>query len=308
MKGTGGEGFGGFVGYAAGNSVSFSECFACGAVAASGRNSVGGFAGYIYDSPSVSDCYALADVAGSSYVGGFAGQLNYCNTAFERCYAAGSTVGSSEAGGFAGRQYRGSPSFTDCFRPADGLPDLGTGSADLVGIDALDAAGFLDADNFASFHDTGKWTQVDGKTQPYFAWGLVDGKMTLSGTIAGTGDGSIAGLGAYAPGTLVQISAVPSGSVFLGWLGNAPYADASGQTTTVPLDNFRIVTAEFGALIMNHFALNDWYSFGEATAVWSANKPIMPNATQRAMKPLYEGWHAAVRMLLGQNTEKPEQD
>lgn len=64
----------------------------------------------------------------------------------------------------------------------------------------------------------------------------------------------------------------------------------------------------FGALIMNHFALNDWYSFGEATAVWSANKPIMPNATQRAMKPLYEGWHAAVRMLLGQNTEKPEQD
>ena len=64
----------------------------------------------------------------------------------------------------------------------------------------------------------------------------------------------------------------------------------------------------FGALIMNHFALNDWYSFGEATAVWSANKPIMPNATQRAMKPLYEGWHAAVRMLLGQNTEEPEQD
>ena len=247
VTGTGGEGFGGFVGYAAGDSVSISECFACGAVAASGRNSVGGFAGYVYDSPSVSDCYALADVTGASYVGGFAGQLNYCNTAFERCYAAGSTIGSSEAGGFAGRQYRGSPSFTDCFRIADGLADVG--AADLVGIDALDAAGFLDADNFGAYLDTGKWTQTDGLTQPYFAWGLVDGKMTLSGTIAGTGDGSIAGLGAYAPGTLVQISAVPSGSVFLGWTGNAPYADASAQTTAVPLDNFRIVTAEFGALV-----------------------------------------------------------
>ena len=72
VTGTGGEGFGGFVGYAAGDSVSFSECFACGAVAAPGRNCVGGFAGYVDDSPAFSDCYALADGAGGSYVGGFA--------------------------------------------------------------------------------------------------------------------------------------------------------------------------------------------------------------------------------------------
>lgn len=257
VKGTGGEGFGGFVGYAAGDSVSFSECFACGAVAASERNSVGGFVGYVGDAPAFTDCYALVDAKGGSYVGGFAGQLNYCNTVFERCYAAGSTVGSSEAGGFAGRQYRGSPSFTDCFRPADGLPDLGTSSTDLVGIDALDAAGFLDSGNFDPYLDTGKWTQVDGKTQPYFAWGLQDGKMTLSGSISGTGGGSIAGLGAYAPGTVVNISAVPAGSVFLGWLGNAPYADASAQTTAVPLDNFRIVTAEFGKLISSREELEE---------------------------------------------------
>ncbi|MBQ6102755.1 MAG: hypothetical protein IJL06_03700, partial [Kiritimatiellae bacterium] len=238
---------GGFVGYAE-DSPTFSECFACGSISATGDNT-GGFVGELYGTPSLTDCYALVDAKGGSYVGGFVGQIYYYDGAVTRCYSAGSASGSSEIGGFAGRQYRGSPSFTDCFRPADGLPDLGTGSTDLVGIDALDATGFLDADNFAAYLDTGKWSQVDGKTQPYFAWGLQDGKMTLSGSISGTGDGAIAGLGAYEPGTIVQISAVPSGSVFLGWTGNAPYADPAAQTTTVPLDNFRIVTAEFGALV-----------------------------------------------------------
>ena len=243
VMGTGGECFGGFVGYASGDSVSFSECFACGTVTASGRDSVGGFAGYVGSSPAISDCYALADVRGGGYVGGFAGQLYYSDTAFARCYAAGSTVGSSEAGGFAGRQYRGTPTFTDCFRPADGLPDLGTGSADLVGVDALDAAGFLDADNFASFHDTGKWSQVDGKTQPYFAWGLVDGGFLLSG------DAAITGLGAYVPGTNAAISVNAAGRIFLGWTGNATYADSSSPSTTVLVDNYRTVSAEFGSLI-----------------------------------------------------------
>ena len=238
---------GGFVGYVE-DSPTFSECFACGFVTATGDN-VGGFVGELYDTPSLTDCYALVDAKGGSYVGGFVGQIYYYDGAVTRCYSAGSASGSSEIGGFAGRRYRGTPTFTDCFRISDGLPDLGTDSTDLAGIESLDAAGFLDRSNFAAYHATGKWAQIDGTTQPYFAWGLVDGKMTLSGTIAGTGDGSIAGLGAYAPGTLVQISAVPSGSVFLGWTGNAPYADASAQATTVALDNFRIVTAEFGALV-----------------------------------------------------------
>jgi len=254
VMGTGGEGFGGFVGYTAGNSVSFSECFACGAVTASGRNSVGGFAGYVGDAPAFSDCYALADVRGGSYVGGFVGQIYYYNGAVTRCYSAGSASGSSEIGGFAGRQYGGSPTFEGCFRIDDDLADVG--ASDISGIDALDAAGFLDADNFEDYLDTGKWSQIDGKTQPYFAWGLVDGKMTLSGTTSGTGEGSISGVGAYAPGTVVQITAVPSDSVFLGWTGSAPYADPAAQTTTIPLDNFRIVTAKFGALISNREQLD----------------------------------------------------
>ena len=151
------------------------------------------------------------------YAGGFVGQLYYCDAALTRCYAAGSAVASSEFGSFVGRRYNGSPSFADCFRPADGLPDLGTDSADLAGVESLDAAGFLARSNFAAYHASGaSWAQIDGKTQPYFAWGLVDGKMTLSGTTAGTGGGSISGLGAYASGTVVEISATPSGSVFLG--------------------------------------------------------------------------------------------
>ena len=242
VTGTGGEGFGGFVGYAAGDSVSISECFACGAVAASGRNSVGGFAGYVYDSPSVSDCYALADVAGGSYVGGFAGQLYYCSTAFARCYAAGSTVGSSDVGGFAGRQYRGSPTFADCFRISDGLADVG--AADLVGIDALSAAAMHSRSSFAAFHATGKWAQTDGLTQPYFAWSLVDGKFLLSGDAA-----TVNGLGAYAPGAQAPISANTQGRFFIGWTGGATYADASASSTTVLLDNFRVVDYLAGASI-----------------------------------------------------------
>ena len=242
VKGTGGEGFGGFVGYAAGDSVSISECFACGAVAASGRNSVGGFAGYIYDSPAFSDCYALADVAGGSYVGGFAGQLYYSYTAFARCYAAGTTVGSSEVGGFAGRQYRGGPTFADCFRIADGLADVG--AADLVGIDALSAAAMHSRSSFAAFHATGKWTQTDGLTQPYFAWSLVDGKFLLSGDAA-----TVNGLGAYAPGAQAPISANAQGRFFISWTGGATYADASASSTTVLLDNFRVVDYLAGASI-----------------------------------------------------------
>ncbi len=248
-----GEGVGGFAGYAE-NTPAFSECFACGGVDSTG-NGAGGFAGYLYESPAVSDCYALADVKGGNYVGGFAGHLYYCNGAFERCYAAGTEFSAGEAGGFVGRQYRGSPAFADCFRSAAGRGDVGT--ADVEGIDALDADGMRATGNFAAFLETDKWTQADGLTQPHFAWSLEDGKMTLGGKIAGTGMGSIEGLGGYAPGASASIEAVPEGSVFLGWTGSASYADATGAETTVLVDNFRTVTAEFGKLISSREELEE---------------------------------------------------
>ena len=240
-----GEGTGGFVGYAE-DSPTFSECFACGGVDSTGTGA-GGFAGYLSGSPAVSDCYALEDVKGGNYVGGFAGHFYYCNGAFERCYAAGTETSPGETGGFVGRQYSGSPSFADCFRTDGGRGDVG--AEDVAGIDALDAAGMRSTDNFEAFLETDKWTQADGLTQPYFAWSLADGKMTLGGKIAGTGAGSIEGLGACEPGASAPIEAVPEGSVFLGWSGSAAYADATGAETTVLVDNFRTVTAEFGALV-----------------------------------------------------------
>ena len=246
VSSTGGSNLGGFIGCVEDDPSAFSECFACGSVEAAG-DSVGGFAGFVGDAPAFSDCYSLVATKGRNYVGGFAGQTSYCEGTFTRCYAAGTTVGSSEVGGFVGRQNRYAPTFADCFRIDDGLADVG--AEDVAGIDALDAAGMRDTDNFAAFLETEKWTQADGLTQPYFEWSLADGKMTLGGKIAGTGAGSIDGLGACEPGASAPIEAVPEGSVFLGWSGNASYADATGAETTVLVDNFRSVTAEFGALI-----------------------------------------------------------
>ena len=156
---------GGFVGYVE-DSPTFSECFACGSVTATGDN-VGGFVGELYGTPSLTDCYALVDAKGGRYVGGFVGQIYYYYGAVTRCYSAGSASGSSEIGGFAGRQYGGTPTFTDCFRISDGLPDLGTSSTDLTGIEALSDAAMHATNSFAAFHAPGgKWSQVDGKTHP----------------------------------------------------------------------------------------------------------------------------------------------
>ena len=139
----------------------------------------------------------------------------------------------------------------DCFRISDGLPDLGTSSTDLAGIEALSDAAMHATNSFAAFHDTEKWAQIDGTTHPYFAWSLVDGKMTLGATVSGeSAVCSVSGAGAYLPGATATVTAVPGGSaLFLAWTGNAPYADPNAATTTLPVDNFRVVNAEFGTLI-----------------------------------------------------------
>ena len=91
---------------------------------------------------------------------------------------------------------------------------------------------------------------MNGSTQPYLAWGLVDGKMSLAGKSVGALGGSISGLGLYEPGATATIRAVATGSaVFLGWTGNAPYANPDAAQTTLVLDNFRCVVASFGTSI-----------------------------------------------------------
>ena len=241
---------GGFAGYVD-DASAISECFSAGTVtSASNYSYAGGFAGQVEDGSAISDCYTLTDVKGNRYVGGFVGYANGAGTSFARCYTAGTTTGTQDTGSFAGGQNSSNkPSFADCVRPDDNLADVG--SADLPGIVALNAAELRDADNFSAFHATGLWSQIDGQTQPYFAWSLVDGGFLLAGSTVGTGSGSITGLGAYAPGTTATVTAIPSGSVFLSWVGNAPYGDPSSNPISFVLDNFRTVTAAFGSLIMN---------------------------------------------------------
>ena len=239
---------GGLVGIVNQSGSTVSECFACGLVSsASGR--VGGLVGWVGGGSEISDCYALESVHGTERVGGFVGHIEAAATSVARCYAAGGdTVGNSDVGGFAGYQST-SPSITNCFRFADGLKDIG--AKDHAGITALDRAGMLAAANFGAFHATGKWSQTNGKTQPYFDWSLEDGKMALIVMAVGSVTGTVEGSGLYAPGANATLAATSAEGFFAQWTGAAPYADPSSATTTVRLDNHRVATAYFGKYIAN---------------------------------------------------------
>ena len=205
--------------------ASVGECFAVGTIAST-ASYVGGFSGYVgQNNTSVSDCYAVSDATGSQRVGSFTGHAETSSCSIRRCYAAGTASGSSDAGGFAG-YVSSSPVIADCFAQ--------TPSAAMTGVTVLDAAGMRAASNFAAFLASGAWSQIDGKTQPYFAWGLVDGGFLLSGDAA-----TITGLGACAPGTQAPISIDPTGGIFLGWTGGATYADASASATSRPARSLR---------------------------------------------------------------------
>ena len=233
-----------------------SNCFSVGSVSST-ANCVGGFIGYVtggHGSGSfVFDCYTVARAHGSDSVGGFFGKLEQnCKVTLARCYTAGGdgdTTGNSHVGGFAGT-LSGSATCDNCFRLVDGLADVGSeesGGGYNGTIVALDAAEMRSANNFTAFQAAGCWTQTDGQTQPYFDWGLVDGKfLLLAGDTATT---TVNGLGAYAPGTDVPISINPTDSIFLGWTGGATYANASANETTVLLDNYHVVSVTLGTRI-----------------------------------------------------------
>lgn len=88
---------GGFVGFA--NDCYFERCIAHGEVEATDEWSyVGGFAGYLREEASC--CGADVAVTGKNYVGGFCGEGDNCN--IENCYALGDVVGYDYVGGFGG--------------------------------------------------------------------------------------------------------------------------------------------------------------------------------------------------------------
>ena len=246
---------GGFVGNLSGGGTTVAECFALGDATAtrSGDAYAGGFAGYAGYAAAFSDSYALGTAKGQQYVGGFAGRVSNAGITFERCYAAGAADSSGTwTGGFAG-QFQSVGNIVDC---ASLLPRhaAGTGTAGASeprgGIAELDAAGFLDSDNFHAFLDPDPtpWTQVDGVTQPLLAWSAADG-LSVFASVGGTASGTVEGAGRYAPGETVTIRAESADGFFVAWTGSTPYDDPSSPVTTVALDNHRVAAVQFGKYV-----------------------------------------------------------
>ena len=249
---------GGFAGRLYGGNAAIRECFAIGDATASrtGNESLaGGFVGLIDNSVRLSDCYAIGVASGERCIGGFAGKFSNSSLSVQRCYAAGGIECTGYYGGaFVGYDYQHGTLENCAAVLCDGVHAVGSSTAGttatLAGVSEFTAAEFRLRANFQAFHETGLWSQVNGSTQPYLAWGLVDGKMSLAGKSVGALGGSISGLGLYEPGATATIRAVATGSaVFLGWTGNAPYANPDAAQTTLVLDNFRCVVASFGTSI-----------------------------------------------------------
>lgn len=93
------------------------RCSFVGTVSSSSTK-VGGFAGYIYDQPSVFECCAVGTVAktgsGSGYVGGFVGQHSGGFVADSYANVSVDADGAGYVGGFLGCGYGGSVSRTYC--------------------------------------------------------------------------------------------------------------------------------------------------------------------------------------------------
>ena len=247
---------GGFAGTFSSGTVGVEECLAIGDATAivNGDASVGGFVGNLQGTASFVDSYCLGTVSGKQKVGGFAGNLNSSGKSFTRCYAAGLVVsGGSYAGGFIGYP-SGTPACTNCAILVSEMHAIGSSSAGQTILDAgiaeLDANQFRQRSNFAAYHERGVWEQIDGVTQPYLAWSAVGGKLYVGSTVGGSGSGTVEGIGEFSPGAVLQVVATgDDDGFFTYWSGATPYADRTNSTTTISLDNHRIVSASFGRYI-----------------------------------------------------------
>ena len=252
---TGSYEVGGFIGYQGGGGTVVRECFALGDATATndGDALAGGFVGYVYDTASFSDCYALGTVRGLQRAGGFAGKLCYSPIAVARCYAAGVVdCRGAYAGAFVGH-LQAAAAFADCAALGEGVHAVGSSSAGASAEDAaiaeLDADGMKSTGNFDAFRATGLWAQADGVTQPYLAWSAPTGDLAVYASVGGSARGEVEGAGDYAPGATATVTAVSDEGFFLAWTGSTPYADPTAPTTEIVLDNHRVATVRFGRLV-----------------------------------------------------------
>jgi glycerol kinase len=67
----------------------------------------------------------------------------------------------------------------------------------------------------------------------------------------------------------------------------------------VPVVRVKVVDASaFGAMVMNRFALKEWSSFDDASAIWKPDGIIKPEKSKADMQTDYDGWHQAISQLL----------
>lgn len=96
--------FGGLIGICRGSTSIVRECAAVN-TEVHGYESVGGLVGETWNSPTIENCYAIADVKGHEWVGGLVGTLD---GAIINSYTASSVQGDTDVGGLVGSVWGGS--------------------------------------------------------------------------------------------------------------------------------------------------------------------------------------------------------
>ncbi len=118
-------GVGGFAGKLSSSDITICDCSASGDITAAGNGSdipVGGFAGEVNNTVTITDCTTSVNVTGSDTVGGFVGACNGGTAEFTNCEATGSVKSADGiAGGMVGYVVSdANPTFSNC-DPADSV-------------------------------------------------------------------------------------------------------------------------------------------------------------------------------------------
>ena len=167
---SGGAGLGGFVGLVEGT---YTRCSANVTVTAATESEIGGFGGYCMDAV-FDQSYALGDVVGDDFVGGFLGRIfgnNVVATA-DDCYARGNVTGNTNIGGFCSDESvwgTGAVTFTNCYH-AGALAGLFVG-------------GFIYSDSGRTTYVACFWdTEVSGESTSVGGTGKTTAQMNLIAT------------------------------------------------------------------------------------------------------------------------------
>jgi uncharacterized repeat protein (TIGR02543 family) len=244
-----GSNIGGLIGENDGGRITHSS--AIGAVTTQWATQIGGLVGHNYYG-SVSDSYAQGAVTGSGSIGGLVG-LNE-GASLTNCFATGWVAGNQSAyntGGLVGKDTTNK--VTACYwdvettgrtKSAGGTGAVGRSTAEMKRQATFQPGGVTGA---TDWDFTSVWGIIEGQTYPYLRSASYSKTFYLSiavsegqGTVTPDSPGN-----AYAPGTVVTLTATASpGYHFAGWAGG-PVADHTDASTSLLMDGHKVVTARF---------------------------------------------------------------